>query len=109
MPSNVLNGVSEQLGVVDAERGDAADPWHPDDVGGVVLAADAHLHYGDVDPLRAEDVDGEQGEELEVLRAVVAQLLVDAPEMRREQLLGRVSRCFMKAMLCRVIGKVGFE
>ena len=109
MPSNVLDGVSEQLGVVDAERGDAADPGPPDDVGGVVLAADAHLHYGDVDPLRAEDVDGEQGEELEVLRAVVAQLVVDAPEMRREKLLGRVSRCFMKAMLCRVIGKVGFE
>ena len=43
MPSNVLDGVAEQLGVVDAEGGDAADLGPPDDVGGVVLAADAHL------------------------------------------------------------------
>ena len=44
MPGNVLDGVPEQLGVVDAERGDAADLGRADDVGRVVLAADADLH-----------------------------------------------------------------
>ena len=90
MPSNVLDGVAEQLGVVDAEGGDAADPGPPDDVGRVVLAADADLHDGHVDPLHAEDVDGQDGEELEVLRAVLTQLVVDAPEVAREQLLVRL-------------------
>ena len=89
MPGNVLDGVPEQFGVVDAERGDAADLGPPDDVGGVVLAADADLHDGHVDLLHAEDVDGEDGEELEVLRAVVPQLVVDAPEVGREELLGQ--------------------
>ena len=48
VPGDFLDGVAEQLGVVDAERGDAADPRPPDDVGGVVLAADAHLRHSDV-------------------------------------------------------------
>ena len=98
MPGNVFDGVPQQFGVVDAERGDAADLGLPDDVGGVVLAADAHLHDGHVDLLHAEDVDGEDGEELEVLRAVVSELVVDAPEVGREQLLSQ-SRCCMITIL----------
>ena len=43
VPGNVLDGVPEQLGVVDAQRGDAADLGQADDVGRVVLAADADL------------------------------------------------------------------
>ena len=49
----------------------------------------SHLHDGHVDLLHAEDVDGEDGEELEVLRAVVPQLVVDAPEVAREQFLSQ--------------------
>ena len=47
MPGNVLDGVPEQLGVVDAQRSDAADLGQADDVGRVVLAADADLRYKD--------------------------------------------------------------
>ncbi len=49
----------------------ACDAWVAKDVGAVVLAANAHLHNGDVHALAPEDVEGEDGHELEVGRPVV--------------------------------------
>ncbi len=49
----------------------ACDAWVAQNVGAVVLAADAHLHNGDVHALAPEDVEGEDGHELEVGRPVV--------------------------------------
>jgi hypothetical protein len=49
----------------------ACDAWVAQNVGAVVLAANAHLHNGDVHALAPEDVEGEDGHELEVGRPVV--------------------------------------
>ncbi len=49
----------------------ACDAWVAQNVGAVVLAANAHLHNGDVHALAPEDVEGEDGHELEVRRPVV--------------------------------------
>jgi hypothetical protein len=49
----------------------ACDARVAQNVGAVVLAANAHLHNGDVHALAPEDVEGEDGHELEVGRPVV--------------------------------------
>lgn len=68
VPGNFLDGVPEDLGVVDAEAGDAGDTGVDDDVRAVVFPTDAAFNDGRVNAFAHVGVEGHQGQEAEVGR-----------------------------------------
>ena len=84
--NTVPDCVAEEACVVQAEAGHAGHHRPLDDVGAVVLAANPHLDDGHVHALGPEDVEGQDGEELEVGRPVLlipvpTHLVINSPEM----------------------------
>ena len=84
--NTVPDGVSQEACVVQPETGHAGHYRPLDDVGAVVLAADPHLDDSYVHVLGPEDVEGQDGEKLEVGRPILlipvpTDLVINSPEM----------------------------
>lgn len=101
LPRNLLEGVAQQIRVLQGQRCDAHRAHVAHDIGAVRLAANAHLQHGHVHLLRHEDVEAQYGDELEVGGHVVVvlpqlpQAIVHFPEVLRE--LGLVQRLAIDA------------